>query len=1038
MQALTLTMNAFGPYRDKQTVDFSLLGDESIFLITGPTGAGKTTIFDAMCFALYGRASGSDRDQDSMRSHFADEDDPTYVDFQFELRGRQYRIVRMPKQWRKKERGEGLKEDPARSEIFMITDGEEKLLASKIKEVNEYVEDILGLDYEQFRKMIMIPQGEFRRLISENSKEREEILQRIFKTHFYADLTEYFKKETSSLKEEMNQFQTRIDHAVTNIHWGADLPENLEDLQPKEYLTLLSERLNSQQNVLEEAKKDVDTQSDRVEKKQEAYQEAKHLDSLFQSRAELEQEQSKLKEQEREIQKAEEQLKQANQAAELQPYEKHLKDKEAEQERLYQSLQEKREQKQTLQSDFVKVEAEFEAEKNKGDERDTLKNQWEKRKEEKKQLEEYLLLKRHYEKSRTAIQQKEERLKSKQEQKQTNSKEKEQLRAIIKEGRSSQNRQYELKSKLDQARNEYEKLNRLEKEWNKLIQLRESYHSFMKTYRLLEKKAQEAKSSYEGVLNEIRSHHAYTLSKGLTDQSECPVCGSVHHPSPAGKPSNIPDEHEIESLKQQAEEAENRFQKAQAQLIDVKAEGESQRHLVDALKSEITDQEEKLEKKMFTTWYSEKNEEIAKLSAEHEAAVQQAERLARTEKQLEELESKESVLSDELDALRTEMAKDKEESVRYQTQMNQFLEQREFETFEPEELDAWIEAAKNTYEKAAGAWQAIHDRYHQLRDQLQKIEASESEVSHYYERVKQSAGDAKESFEQAFDQSVFTTLENYRSALLTKHEREKIQESIDQYKRKQAMIDGRLEEVKQKLESVEKPDLPSLLEELEAQKGKLKETQQRLNEHTMMYQQNQTVYEEIDMLLTNQGDLAKKYYDIAELAGLAKGDNALRLSLERYVLAAFLDEILVQANMRLDQMTDHRYQLVRSDEIAKRGAQSGLDLEVIDHHTGQKRSVRTLSGGEGFKASLSLALGMADVVQAHAGGVQLDTLFIDEGFGTLDDISLAQAIDCLRGLKDGSRMLGIISHVAQLKEEIPAKLQIQSTPQGSSVQFTFQ
>nr|WP_245345319.1 SbcC/MukB-like Walker B domain-containing protein [Halobacillus andaensis] len=137
-------------------------------------------------------------------------------------------------------------------------------------------------------------------------------------------------------------------------------------------------------------------------------------------------------------------------------------------------------------------------------------------------------------------------------------------------------------------------------------------------------------------------------------------------------------------------------------------------------------------------------------------------------------------------------------------------------------------------------------------------------------------------------------------------------------------------------------------------------------------------------------------------------------------------------------MTDHRYQLLRSDALAKRGAQSGLELEVIDHHTGQKRSVKTLSGGEGFKASLSLALGMADVVQSHAGGVQLETLFIDEGFGTLDEQSLEQAIGCLRTLQDGNRMLGIISHVPQLKEEIPAKLHIHSGPEGSTVQMAFQ
>ena len=189
-------------------------------------------------------------------------------------------------------------------------------------------------------------------------------------------------------------------------------------------------------------------------------------------------------------------------------------------------------------------------------------------------------------------------------------------------------------------------------------------------------------------------------------------------------------------------------------------------------------------------------------------------------------------------------------------------------------------------------------------------------------------------------------------------------------------------------------------------------------------------------LLNEKKELEADYFDVGELAKLARGDNPLRLSFERYVLSSFLDEILFQANIRLDQMTEHRYQLKRSDKTAKRGAQSGLDIEVIDYYTGMERSVKTLSGGEGFKAALSLALGMADVVQAHSGGVELDTLFIDERFGTLDELSLEQALQCLSDLQKGNRMLGIISHVSKLKEEIKAQLQIESSHTGSKVSLS--
>lgn len=1038
MRALTLTMNAFGPYRDKQVVDFSALGDESIFLITGPTGAGKTTIFDAMCFALYGRASGSDRDQDSMRSHFADEDEPTYVDFQFELRARQYRIVRMPKQKRKKERGEGYKEDPARSDLYIYTDGEEKLLATKIKEVNEYIEEILSLDYEQFRKMIMIPQGEFRRLISENSKEREEILQRIFKTHFYSDLTDYLKKESTTLKTEMDQFQWKIDQEVSKIHWGMDVPEDQDLWQPEDYVKGLSERLSSQQELLQEQTDHVEEQSKIVEQKQEAYQEAKQFDNLFQTKQELEKRKENLGLQKEEIKKREDQLKRAQEAQEVLPYEQQWKERKQELERLQQSLHQKNEEKKRLQTTYSKIEAEFEEEREQDDKRQELKNQWDKRQEEKKLLEEYIKLKRKFDESQKQITEQEKQLKSWQTQKQKVEKEEEHLRSNLKEQRTYTNRQYELKSKLEQKQGIVQKLTRLQKEWRKLADLRQSYHTFMKSYRQLQQEEQDARGKYEKALDEIRSHHAYTLSRGLTENAPCPVCGSTHHPHPAPKPSSIPDDKQVQTLKEQMEHAYVHFQKAQGQLVEVKAEGESQRQLVDALKQDLTTEPLELDETLISEWIDQTTKENEQLQQELNHVNEEAKRMEANEKRLDELSIQTQKLSETIEKARTALSSKKEEAVRDETQMNQFLEKGEIDTLSPNDLETKIQQAKKAYEEAMKHWEEIYSRYHNLRDQLHQIQASEKEIQNYANQTEEALKASKQSFDQAFDQSSFESNEEYQRAIVTKQEMQQFQTEIDDYKAKFASIEGRLTDIYEKLEGVERPDLTQVYQQLEEEKSKLSEIQKRLNEQTVMYQQNKSVYDEIQKLLSNQGELAKKYYDIAELAGLAKGDNALRLSLERYVLASFLDEILVQANMRLDQMTDHRYQLIRSDEIAKRGAQSGLDLEVIDHHTGQKRSVRTLSGGEGFKASLSLALGMADVVQAHAGGVQLDTLLIDEGFGTLDDISLEQAIDCLRGLQDGNRMLGIISHVAQLKEEIPAKLQIQAGPYGSSVQFIFQ
>ena len=1038
MRALTLTMNAFGPYRDQQVIDFSLLGDESIFLITGPTGAGKTTVFDAMCFALYGRASGSDRDQDSMRSHFADENDPTFVEFHFELRGKGYRVVRMPKQLRKKERGEGFKEDPARTELFLVTDEEERLIASKIKEVNEYIEDILGLDYEQFRKMIMIPQGEFRRLISENSKEREEILQRIFKTHFYSELTDHFKKQASELESEIEQFRWKIDQEVAKIHWGIESDEALENEEPDKILELLTVRLNDQHSLLDEQYKMVEEQTEIVEKKQEDYQTAKQVDALFQSKEELEETSKILEAKKEDIEKLKDTVAWAKKANEVAPYEKQWRGRLQELKQLEKSQEEKAAQRKQLEENFEHIEQEYEQERGKDTVREQLKQEWEKRLKEKDHLQEFLQLQRKQEETKQEIKRKENQLDKELIKQKELVEAKEALKSITKKQKGLTEKRYAFRSERDQKNTEMKNLYRLLEEWKKLSRLRQSYQSFMTQYKSFQSEENQARKEYEQVLDEIRSHHAYGISLKLKENEPCPVCGSSHHPSVASKPESVPDDHRLEEMKQRLQETSERYSRAQEQLVEVKAEGESQRQLIDALKKDAGFSEETLDEGTIRSKIEETEQMLRTAEKNLADADTEWKRIEESEQQLERLEKQEQELTHRLESMRADIAKAKEAEVRNQTQLDSFLEQKGLDTFDQDELEKAIVKAKQAYEQAIKTWQTIYERYHETRDQLQQIRVSESEGEKYKTQVEQALEKSKEEFDQTFAQSGFSSMDQYREALLEKGEVDRKQSEVDAFMKEQAILQDRMQDVKAKLKGVVRPDLEARLNEWETSKEQLSFKQQRLNEHRLAFQQNEAVQKQLTTLLAEQGDLAKRYYDIAELAQLARGDNALRLSLERYVLAAFLDEILVQANLRFDQMSDHRYQLIRSDEIAKRGAQSGLDLEVLDHHTGQQRSVRTLSGGEGFKASLSLALGMADVVQSHAGGVQLDTLFIDEGFGTLDDQSLEQAIDCLRGLQDGNRMLGIISHVAQLKEEIPAKLQIDSGPEGSAVRFVFQ
>ncbi|MGP4075260.1 AAA family ATPase [Halobacillus sp. K22] len=1038
MRAITLTVQAFGPYREQQIIDFSSLGEEAIFLITGPTGAGKTTIFDAMCFALYGRASGSDRDQDSMRSHFAQEGEPTYVDFLFELRGKFYRIVRMPKQVRRKERGEGWKEEPARAELYMTHLENEKLLATKVKEVNDYIEEVLGLDYDQFRKMIMIPQGEFRKLISENSKEREDILQKIFKTQFYSELTDYLKNQSKTLEKEIEQFQWKIEQEVSKIHWGTEEEVSLKEEEPQKILDRLSKRMDQQNNLINQEQSHLNQLTSSADKLQSQLHEAKQLQEQFNEQQRLLEEDKVLKSRESTINTVQEELKWARQADEVKGFEQQWKDREEERKTAEIDQESKAQHRIRTEAEFSNVEKEYRELEEKEDKRQALKKEWEQKEEERKKLIDFLTLDSQLtEINQKLTKSKEQVVTLEQELKQLKT-ERNHLKDIIKNEREITDQIYKTKNQVEHLTKQLKDLKRLSKEWDVLIEMRTSYQQFMKDFKQVEKEHHAAKSHYESALEDIREHHAYTLSLQLEEGSPCPVCGNSHHPQPAIQPAQVVSQDRLTHLKQDAAEKHKAFQRMQEEAVQVKSKGETQRQMTDALFEEYKTVVGSMDQSSIQSAVKQNEQSLNSKNELLEDLNRQAKEMEHSVKKLENIEKREEELNRKLEKAKHDLNISYQEQTRLQTQKESFQENYSFETKDPQQLRKVTEQAEASYKEEMKKWENIQSQYSKLRDQLQQAKVSEEEGNKYVKQAQQAEKVRKEKFNQTLVQFQFSSVESYQNSLLSKEAIEEKQEMVEQYKQQKAIIQERLHSLNEKLDKKQKPDLDALHTEWEEEKQKLIKQQQLVNELELALSQNKQVHTNMAALLAEQGDLAQAYYDMAELAQLSRGDNHLRLSLERYVLAAFLDEIIVQANVRLDQMTDHRYQLVRSDALAKRGAQSGLDLEVIDHHTGQKRSVRTLSGGEGFKASLSLALGMADVVQSHAGGVQLDTLFIDEGFGTLDEVSLEQAIDCLRSLQDGNRMLGIISHVPQLKEEIPAKLQIQTGPAGSSVEFVFQ
>ncbi|MYL51740.1 AAA family ATPase [Pontibacillus yanchengensis] len=1037
MRAITLTMEAFGPYSTKQTIDFNQLGYETIFLITGPTGAGKTSIFDAMVYALYGRASGSERDQDTLRSHFAEEGQSTEVCFVFELKDKKYEVRRSPKQLKKKERGEGFTEQPPKAELYVIHETEKELIASKIKEVNETIESMLRLDYEQFRKMIMIPQGEFRRLISENSKEREEILQKIFQTYVYEHMTDRLKEESKKLKETVEHLAQKENSEIDKLHWTTEEKESVTS--STKALEKLEDELKTDDNYLKELMQSLSDKRQQLKKKQEEYYSQKQLKQQFHEYEQYKQELETMKQQEPTISNQEWIIHQAEKANLVKSYEEQALRRKEESKKQETRLLQKQQDYEVLQKEFSNVEEQYKEEEGKTEEREELRQSIEKYKQELEQLREYTDLKKQATALLTSKQQQEEKVNKLQMDRKEFQQKVHELSKSNYEYQYVNKRYYELESKERELDSIINQVIKLMNEEEKLQQMRQHYQQVQRQYESVKKQREAAIQEVKRLEEEQKQHQAVLMANELVEGQECPVCGSTDHPNKAFTSNHYVSDDAVEKAKQTLEQVEKTLQKQQDDYVRAKSEGQSQRHIVDqqqeALQSHLTTPflQEASRQEQKQTWEKERNE----TKEQKQLTAKQLSQLEEDIKHVQVYQEKMQSLDEKIEEEKSKLQETHNQWVSINTKMEHIQSGLTGEYIEdPEKLASFVTQEEERYEKWIHHMQQLSEQYQRKKEQIQKLEVEINQQQTYVEETKENEKKADEQLVAQCNEVGFESVEAYQLAKLDQEELRNKKEEVNQFRKKQQSTQDSYTKLYEQLHDKEVPnleDMESLLTEME---NNLEELSEQYQQIYLKKTEHARIYGQLEELIQLRVESEEKYYYIGELAQLARGDNAYKLSFERYVLSAFLDEIIIQANIRLDQMTEHRYQLERSQERAKGGAQSGLDLEVLDHYTGLRRSVKTLSGGEGFKAALSLALGMADVVQAHAGGVQLDTLFIDEGFGTLDEESLDQAINCLKDLQKGNRMLGIISHVPKLKQEIPAKLQISPSPKGSTCAFS--
>jgi DNA repair protein SbcC/Rad50 len=962
MRPLSLTMTAFGPFPGRETIDFTQLGENPLFLINGPTGSGKTTILDAICFALYGKTTGDEREGAQMRSDLAASDTLTEVSFAFELAGRRFAIRRSPEQQRPKARGEGFTTQGPEAEIKeLLAGGAEKLIvASKVSEATREIEELTGLSVDQFRQVMVLPQGQFRQLLMADSGEREKIFGQLFQTRIYRRLEESLKAKAAEIRRERER-QLQLQQGMlegANLASVEALEGELAELEPAE---------KSARDAMAR-KEEIFVAADKT------YEKAKALQEEF---ARLETTAAKLKshEQEKErIGSARERLQRAERAGRLQPLLNERARCRAELTETRKILAQATARQQAAGRMLAAaIEKQVESEK--------LQQVRDQARQQAAQLEGYRIRADTLAATRQAFQ---------------------------KATREAE--QAELLLNFKRLADQYLLLHELEQ----LVRDRQRQEALVK-----EKQAQEAtlRQSFEKLERQAKAlelawhrGQAAILAAELKAGEPCPVCGSRAHPAPATSGRRLPTQQEVERARQQARDAFTAIEEAQKQtaeelgnLRDLERDLAARRDAVDAATSLP-------ELKMQISALQNRAADLkSALPDRHQVAELDTESLRK------QLQSRKDALTEtkaQVDAAEQELPANYREPGTLEQAVAQALKQSEQLGRQIEELAAARQRAQNEMTAATTALASAEN-------QQQKTETA---LKH--------AGD---TWQAALENSPFGDEEDFSTALLHEKQFEALKKQISEYDAAGQRLTGALQQLQGQLREKERPDLQQLAEQrrcAEAEKHQANETWRQFDKR-------------LSLLLATRGKLRKavaeregldrKYAVIGTLSDVANGQTGNKISLQRFVLSVLLDDVLIEASRRLSLMSKGRYQLLRKEDRAKGNKASGLELEVEDAYTGKLRPVATLSGGESFMAALSLALGLSDVVQAYAGGIRLDTLFIDEGFGSLDAESLDLAIRTLIDLQSAGRMVGIISHVAELKEQLARRIDVLAGRAGSSI-----
>lgn len=1014
MRPVRLTISAFGPYAGTQRLDFTDLKGRSFFLIHGPTGSGKTTILDAVCFALYGDTSGSARDTKSIRSDHADIRTATEVEFDFSVGRTVYRIRRSPEQERPKKRGDGITVKAAEAELWELrNESGPQLAAAGWSDVTKKIEAVLGFKSSQFRQVVLLPQGDFRKLLTANSSERQEIMQVLFKTELYRHIEESLKVKAAGLKKAFEE----LERERLWIQSEAGIASALE----------LEEQLKGNAAALAAVKERLDSLAQQLKQAQQAVADGMLVQAKLAERdnAATDLEQYTAKAVLVEEKRAE--LAKAQKALALADTEDMLNQLVQEIAALETAAVQNNRQLELAQNKLAAAERQLAMEAGREAERETAAR-------EVLQLDQLSAKATALEEARQAVTAG-----------RTAAGKAAGVKAELEAGSSEiraavQQKNENYKSLLEQSaqaagyKAAVDELSRTAVKRQGLAQMQERFATAAKqladgehALKQMDKAYLAARERLAALQRSWSRGQAALMAAQLVPGQACPVCGALEHPQPATNAVFAPDEQAIkaqqaivEGLEQERENLRALFGRQQSECSALSSR---MKDLEQELGTEARGPADGLQARLQTVQAA--YDQAAAAGRQAEATARELARLTENERSLaSRLEQADQAWRQADNALKRAEAilQERLAAIPEQFQQPAVLRQAQAEAEQRQRrLKQSLEAAQQQAQEAARQLTKAQTGCEHGAGNLKDRRRREQEVQLAFVSRLQEAG--------------FQDREDYHSAKKTQDYLSRLAERIKLFDDGLIAAKERLQRAQAAADGLSQPDLAAL--ELAAAALQLNHTalvgeQTRLA--ALAAQQEQWLGK-LNSLNSRIETAVKRFGVLGRLAEVANGGNEYKLTFQRFVLGALLDDVAIAANERLKMMSRGRYQLQRTMDRARKNAAGGLDLEVFDHYTGSARGVGTLSGGETFLASLSLALGLADVVQSYAGGIHLDTILVDEGFGTLDPEALDFAIRALLDLQQGGRLVGIISHVPELKERIDARLEVCTTRHGSTACF---